>query len=51
MRNLIDMEQKKVSGGDGAGDAPITYPPSQSREDVQTILDQLRHLYDKPGTY
>ena len=48
MRILIEQEQQQV----GAGGGEPTTPPSLSppREEIDEILDQLRHLNDRPGT-
>lgn len=48
MRELFEMEHDKVSGGE---DVPVLYPPMQSQDDIEQILDQLHHINDRPGTY
>ena len=48
MRNLNKLELSVVGGADGEPQ-PISYPPTQSRQEVDQILDALRHLYAGPG--
>jgi hypothetical protein len=48
MRELVEMEHQKVSGGE---DVPVLYPPRQTQDDIGQILDLLHHINDRPGTY
>ena len=49
MRNLVESEGNDIHGG--ADTPPALYPPNQSAGEIRAILDQLRHINDKPGTY
>jgi hypothetical protein len=48
MRKLVEFEHHEVAGGDDP--LPPAAPP-QSRSEIQAILDQLKHLDGRPGTY
>jgi hypothetical protein len=49
MRELTVLEQPHVVA---ANSEPETPPPlDPPRSDIDVIMDQLRHLNDRPGTY
>lgn len=49
MRELSILEQEQVSAASGEPDTPPSLDPP--RTDIDAIMEQLRHLNDRPGTF
>lgn|GEM_PF-6063011 len=48
MREVFKSEQNEIAGGEDL--LPVS-PPSQSQEEIGSLLDQVKHLNGRPGTY
>lgn len=48
MRELIGAERDEIAGGEEL--QPLS-PPLQSPNEIQSLLDQVKHLNGRPGTY
>lgn len=44
MRNLNKLESRLVGGSDGEPE-PVIYPPMQSQQEIERILEALHLLY------
>jgi len=49
MRELSVLEQQQAGAASGEPDTPPSLDPPRSA--IDEIMDQLRHLNDRPGTF
>jgi hypothetical protein len=49
MRELIESEHRQIGGAEEPLLPPT--PQAQSPDEIQSILEQLKHLNGRPGTY